>query len=60
MLFSGFAGFLSDRIGKQRIVVAMKIAEIGVMTAGFFAFHAMSWQLQWLLVVVFMMIPCGR
>jgi len=37
VLFSGFAGFLADRISKQRIVVAMKLAEIAVMTAGFFA-----------------------
>ena len=55
VLFSGFAGFLADRISKQRIVVAMKVAEVGVMTAGFLAFHLQTGQLPWLLVVVFLM-----
>jgi MFS family permease len=55
VLFSGFAGYLSDRISKVRIVVAMKIAEIGVMTAGFFALHAVNHQIAWLLLVVFLM-----
>jgi MFS family permease len=55
VLFSGFAGYLSDRTRKVRIVVAMKIAEIGVMTLGFFAFHAATGQIWWLLAVVFLM-----
>jgi MFS family permease len=55
VLFSGFAGFLSDRTSKVRIVVAMKIAEIGVMTAGFFALHATTGRIEWLLAVVFLM-----
>lgn len=55
VLFSGFAGFLSDRISKVRIVVAMKIAEIGVMAAGFFALHATTGRIEWLLAVVFLM-----
>jgi MFS family permease len=55
VLFSGFAGFLADRISKQRIVVAMKIAEVGVMLAGFFVFRTTSGQLLWLLCLVFLM-----
>jgi MFS family permease len=55
VLFSGFAGYLSDRISKVRIVVAMKIAEIGVMTAGLFALHAVTGRIEWLLLVVFLM-----
>ena len=34
VLFSGFAGFLSDRLSKRRIVVLCKGIEIGVMLAG--------------------------
>jgi MFS family permease len=55
VLFSGFAGYLSDRISKVWIVIAMKIAEIGVMTAGFFALHAVTGRIEWLLLVVFLM-----
>jgi MFS family permease len=55
VLFSGFAGFLADRISKQRIVVAMKVAEIAVMLAGFLAFHSTFGQLVWLMAVVFLM-----
>lgn len=31
VLFSGFAGYLSDRYSKRRIVVLCKVAEIGIM-----------------------------
>ena len=55
VLFSGFAGYLADRISKQRIVVAMKVAEIVVMTAGYFAFHTPHGRLAWLMCVVFLM-----
>jgi MFS family permease len=55
VLFSGFAGFLADRLSKQRIVVSMKLAEIAVMTAGFFAFHATFGRLAWMFCVVFLM-----
>jgi acyl-[acyl-carrier-protein]-phospholipid O-acyltransferase/long-chain-fatty-acid--[acyl-carrier-protein] ligase len=34
VLFSGFAGWLSDRVSKRRIVVLCKAGEIGVMLAG--------------------------
>ncbi len=44
LLFSGVAGFLSDRTSKTRIVVAAKVAEICVMAMGVtaFAFYASS------------------
>ena len=34
ILFSGFAGFLSDRYSKRRVIVLSKVAEIVVMGAG--------------------------
>ena len=34
VMFSGFAGFLSDRMGKRSIIVISKVAEIFVMLAG--------------------------
>ena len=37
VLFSGFAGWLSDRVSKRRIVVLCKVSEIGVMLAGLIA-----------------------
>ena len=40
VLFSGFAGFLSDRMSKRGIVVAAKVAEIVIMAAGMGAFFA--------------------
>ena len=38
LMFSGLAGYLSDRNSKKHIVVLSKVAEIVVMTAGMFAF----------------------
>ncbi len=38
VLFSGFAGYLSDRYQKKNIVVASKVAEIVVMTLGLVVF----------------------
>lgn len=55
VLFSGFAGYLADRMSKRRIVVAMKVAEILVMFAGFLAFHATYGRIEALLAVVFCM-----
>lgn len=34
VLFSGFAGYLSDRYSKRRIVVLCKLAEIGIVILG--------------------------
>ncbi|MEE3368342.1 MAG: MFS transporter [Planctomycetota bacterium] len=38
VLFSGFAGYLSDRLSKRRIVVVCKGVEIGVMLVGMCVF----------------------
>lgn len=40
LLFSGYAGYLSDKYSKRTIIVLSKVAEIGVMSAGLFAFLA--------------------
>lgn len=40
ILFSGYAGFLSDRFSKRRIIVLAKAAEIGIMLLGVSAFLA--------------------
>jgi MFS family permease len=59
ILFSGFAGWLSDRYSKRTIVVLCKLAEIGVMGAGlavFAAFRFGSDAYLWgLLAVLFLM-----
>jgi acyl-[acyl-carrier-protein]-phospholipid O-acyltransferase/long-chain-fatty-acid--[acyl-carrier-protein] ligase len=34
ILFSGFAGFLSDRFSKQRVIVCCKLAEVVIMLIG--------------------------
>lgn len=38
VLFSGFAGWLSDRVSKRRVIVLSKVAEIVVMACGVGAF----------------------
>jgi Major Facilitator Superfamily len=53
VLFSGLAGDLSERFGKQRIMVMMKRAEIAIMVAGAVALQLQSWPL--LLSVLFLM-----
>lgn len=42
ILFSGFAGYLSDRFSKQRVIYLSKIAEVVIMTVGLglFLVHA--------------------
>lgn len=59
VLLSGFAGYLSDRMSKRRIVVLCKVAEILVMLLGGLAFAAGQWdadrQLVFLFVVLFLM-----
>ena len=42
ILFSGFAGFLSDRYSKTRVIVFAKVAEIAIMAAGAAGFWAMG------------------
>jgi MFS family permease len=59
VLFSGFAGWLSDRYSKRTIVVLSKAAEIVVMGAGLAVFGLVSWgsdlYLGGLLAVLFCM-----
>lgn len=38
ILFSGFAGYISDKLPKRGVVVGAKVAEIVIMTAGAFLF----------------------
>ncbi len=56
VLFSGFAGFLSDRYSKTRVIVASKVAEIVVMGLGMVAFLAYD-RLEYtgLMIVLFLM-----
>lgn len=39
VLFSGIAGYLSDKLSKQPIIVACKVAEIAIMLLGLAAFY---------------------
>ncbi len=59
ILFSGFAGFLSDRTGKRKVVVLCKVAEIVVMLLGMAAFltgiRDQNLLLNCLFVVLFLM-----
>lgn len=56
LLFSGYAGYLSDRHSKRRVIVASKVAEIVVMTGGLIAFFSFdNFQFTGLLVVLFLM-----
>ena len=53
VLFSGFAGWVSDRTSKRKVVVLSKVAEAAVMVAGLLAFAAGG--LWGLLAVLFLM-----
>ncbi len=56
LLFSGFAGYLSERYSKRAVVVACKVAEIGIVLLGMAAFA--MWNITGmagLLVVLFLM-----
>lgn len=56
VLFSGYAGFLSDQRGKRGIIVLSKVAEIVVMAMGLFAFLSMDrFGYPGLLLVLFLM-----
>ncbi|MFQ5731677.1 MAG: MFS transporter [Planctomycetaceae bacterium] len=58
VLFSGFAGWLSDRINKRGIFVAAKVAEIGVMALGAIAFAVGGDDLSVLLSLLFVVLFC--
>ncbi|MCE9528206.1 MAG: MFS transporter [Planctomycetales bacterium] len=56
ILFSGYAGYLSDRFSKRTVIVLAKVAEIGIMLLGVAAF--LSYDVagyRGLLVVLFLM-----
>jgi MFS family permease len=56
VLFSGFAGYLSDRYSKRSIIVICKLAEIGIMLLGMLAFLMYgTLGYRGLLVVLFLM-----
>lgn len=56
LLVTGFAGYLSDRFSKRRIIILCKVAEIFIMAAGAVAFSLYSpGHLGFLYVVLFMM-----
>lgn len=56
IFFSGFAGYLSDRFSKRPIIIACKIAEIGIMLLGLLAFYYFSVTgLIGLMLVLFLM-----
>jgi MFS family permease len=57
LAFTGYAGFLADRLPKRAIVVACKVAEIGVMALGAvaFAIYESNGGLWPLYVVLFLM-----
>jgi MFS family permease len=56
LLFSGFAGFLSDRFSKTWIIVLAKVGEIAIMLLGMAAFVAMDTVgLTGLMAVMFLM-----
>lgn len=59
ILFSGFAGWLSDRTTKRSIVVLSKVAEVGVMAGGLAVFATQDFgtdaYLTGLLAVLFLM-----
>lgn len=56
LIFSGFAGWLADRTVKRKLIIASKVAEIGVMTLGLIGFfYYESVGLSGLMVVLFLM-----
>ncbi len=59
VLLSGFAGWLSDRVSKRRVIILCKVAEIVVMGLGFLAFvsadQGTEALMTYLLLVLFVM-----
>ncbi len=56
VLFSGFAGWLSDRTPKRGLIVLCKIAEIGIMLAGMAAFFVGGLKPEGLLIYLFVVL----
>jgi len=57
LLFTGIAGYFSDKFGKRKIIIACKIAEIVVMALGGlgFAYYSQNGSLALLYAVLFLM-----
>lgn len=56
LMFSGFAGYVSDRFSKRRVVICAKLAEIVIVSLGFLGFwwyHVVG--LEGLFIVLFLM-----
>ena len=53
VVFSGFAGWLSDRTSKRWLVVLCKVAEIAIMLAGMIAFFVGNLRPEALLIYLF-------
>ena len=53
VLFSGFAGDLSEKVSKRAVIVAMKLCEMGILLAGAAALQSLHWGA--LLTVLFVM-----
>jgi acyl-[acyl-carrier-protein]-phospholipid O-acyltransferase/long-chain-fatty-acid--[acyl-carrier-protein] ligase len=58
VLFSGIAGWLSDRTSKQKLVIVCKFAEIGIMGAGMAAFFIGGLRPEGRLVYLFVVLAC--
>jgi MFS family permease len=43
VIFSGFAGYLSDRYPKRRVIISAKVAEVVIMGLGMLAFMFYDW-----------------
>ena len=56
ILFSGFAGWLSDRTPKRGLVVLCKVAEIAIMAAGMIAFFVGNLRPEVLLIYLFIVL----
>jgi acyl-[acyl-carrier-protein]-phospholipid O-acyltransferase/long-chain-fatty-acid--[acyl-carrier-protein] ligase len=55
LLFSGIAGYLSERYSKRTVIVLAKVAEIVVMAMGMLAFWIAPSQFWLVLIVLFLM-----
>jgi acyl-[acyl-carrier-protein]-phospholipid O-acyltransferase/long-chain-fatty-acid--[acyl-carrier-protein] ligase len=56
LIFSGFAGFVADRVNKRRVVILSKVAEIVAMLLGMIGFFCYGTiGLTGMLVVLFLM-----
>lgn len=61
ILFSGYAGYLSDRYSKRGVIIASKVAEIVIMVLGLIGFIAAArfgmpvWLIAYFLIVLFAM-----